>query len=220
MKHKPVAIGEKFGRLTVLEEIKQSGLYWLKCQCLCGKITFGPKSSITSGNKQSCGCLKGAIMSAVSLQYHSLPGDEAAFRRLYSHYRVQARNQGHVFELTPEEFRYITGLHCFYCGCAPAKSSKYRCRIRGTRQDYVYNGIDRINSAGGYTAENVVPCCSTCNRAKMALSVQDFYDWIRRVSAYLESKNYGLPFGMFCRKPSGLPETSTFPARMMAKASC
>lgn len=52
-------IGKKFGRLTVLERIKTDGYFSYRCSCECGKTTVVKRTgTLTSGNTQSCGCLK------------------------------------------------------------------------------------------------------------------------------------------------------------------
>jgi hypothetical protein len=43
------------------------------------------------------------------------------------------------------------------------------------------SGIDRVDSNKGYTIDNCVPCCKTCNLAKAELSQRDFLDWVRKV---------------------------------------
>lgn len=61
--------GKKFGRLTVIEfdeeatkEKRQTSPTqknsWWKCQCDCGNIVSVASTSLTSGQTQSCGCLK------------------------------------------------------------------------------------------------------------------------------------------------------------------
>lgn len=37
-----------------------------------------------------------------------------------------------------------------------------------------YSGIDRIDSKGGYTANNVRPCCRTCNTLKNDATEAEF----------------------------------------------
>jgi len=51
-------IGEKFGRLTVLErvDVENSHIYYL-CECDCGKKKVVAKSSLINGDSKSCGCL-------------------------------------------------------------------------------------------------------------------------------------------------------------------
>lgn len=52
--------GQRFGRLTVLESAgndkHQHGVW--RCLCECGSVVVVAASSLTKGNKRSCGCLK------------------------------------------------------------------------------------------------------------------------------------------------------------------
>lgn len=53
-------IGQRFGRLTVIERLNKSnnsGVFW-RCKCDCGGEKEVPTSLLTSGHTQSCGCLK------------------------------------------------------------------------------------------------------------------------------------------------------------------
>lgn len=52
--------GQKYGMLTVIEEVssdkKYGGLYW-KCKCDCGNETIVSSNSLRTGGTISCGCL-------------------------------------------------------------------------------------------------------------------------------------------------------------------
>ncbi|MEO3734009.1 AP2 domain-containing protein [Lactiplantibacillus plantarum] len=54
-------LGKRFGRLLVIEEepskVGDHIVFW-KCQCDCGNIVLHNTGTLTSGNTQSCGCLK------------------------------------------------------------------------------------------------------------------------------------------------------------------
>lgn len=50
-------VGQRFGRLIVLEEDSNKSNSWI-CQCDCGNITTVLKGSLTSGKTRSCGCLQ------------------------------------------------------------------------------------------------------------------------------------------------------------------
>lgn len=53
-------VGQKFGRLTVVKEVRKAGvkqLFWL-CECSCGGETITTGSRLKSGATQSCGCLQ------------------------------------------------------------------------------------------------------------------------------------------------------------------
>lgn len=53
-------IGKRFGRLTVIEatnDRQNRAVVW-KCKCDCGNEILVPTGKLTSGNTQSCGCLR------------------------------------------------------------------------------------------------------------------------------------------------------------------
>lgn len=53
-----VAIGEKFGKLTVEQQIGKRGVYFLwLCKCDCGNYKEVATNLLTSKHTQSCGCL-------------------------------------------------------------------------------------------------------------------------------------------------------------------
>jgi len=105
------------------------------------------------------------------------PFYEASFNNLYSTYKKRAVKHGRVFSLDKTLFRFLTSSKCYYCGGAPSTVEQKR-NFNG---QYVYNGIDRLDSNFGYTPENSVPCCAVCNRAKMDMPVELFWEWIGRV---------------------------------------
>lgn len=43
------------------------------------------------------------------------------------------------------------------------------------------NGVDRVNSLGGYTLDNCRSCCYVCNRAKSNMSTEQFLSWVDRI---------------------------------------
>ncbi len=55
-----IKIGEKFGRLTVLECLREetNKFRHYRCICECGKQHYAIASNLTKGSVKSCGCLK------------------------------------------------------------------------------------------------------------------------------------------------------------------
>ena len=53
--------GKRFGKLVVLKKSEKktasSGCMWL-CRCDCGNDTIASTSTLNSGKKKSCGCLR------------------------------------------------------------------------------------------------------------------------------------------------------------------
>ena len=57
------AVGNKYGRLTILEILPGSGATCVRCMCDCGNEYIGCQSDIVNGHTQSCGCLHSEITS-------------------------------------------------------------------------------------------------------------------------------------------------------------
>ena len=173
--------GQRFGKLQVIDlherKISSYGVmtsYWL-CRCDCGKEKIASTLDLSSGHTSTCGC--GIIESGLKKR---LPHGLASQNKLYGTYKGGAKKRGLCFELSFDFFLNITQQNCFYCGIEPylVKSSF------PSNGSYTYNGIDRVDSSLGYIIGNVVPCCEKCNRAKMAMSREEFLDWIKRVYEY------------------------------------
>lgn len=60
--YSPSLIGQKFGKLTVIEKAYSNGkyIYW-KCQCECGQTTIVSGTNLKTGNTSSCGCINYSI---------------------------------------------------------------------------------------------------------------------------------------------------------------
>lgn len=170
-------VGQTFGRLKVIEfaGIKNGHSHW-KCLCVCGKYTTASNGNLKKGNVSSCGCFRKDVA--------SLPKGEAMFNKTYSGYKNNAKSRKLEFSLSKEQFRHIVSLNCFYCGNPPSNRSTRSL----TNGDFIYNGIDRLDSSKGYVIDNVVPCCYDCNKAKTNTPYSVFKEWIFRVSDHMQSK--------------------------------
>ena len=76
----------------------------------------------------------------------------SGFAARYSAIKRWCSASGREFNLTLAEYSALAVMPCHYC--------------RGTLPQYG-SGLDRADNDQGYTPENVVPCCSVCNRVKM-----------------------------------------------------
>lgn len=173
-------IGQRFGSLTVVE-YSYTGKHWrryFKCHCDCGNEATVMLQALTSGNTKSCGCLRGE---ATKRRYGLKPG-QAAMRQVVLGYKRHCRESGRPWDLTEDQFEEISQRDCWYCGTSPRQVKK---SPHGSG-DYVYNGIDRVDSSRGYEANNVVSCCIVCNKAKSDTPVGEFRDWVVRVAAMAE----------------------------------
>jgi len=167
-------LGQRFGRLAVLERTrdrhKGSRAYLYRCRCDCGKEVLRPMGPLGS-KTNSCGCLRGV----------RLPPGRAGFNLLMHEYRTGARARGYVFDLTDEQFAQLTSGDCFYCGAVPSRRKSYKNATQHSA--YTFNGVDRVDNAVGYVAENCVSCCSRCNVAKATSTQAEFLEICRAVAA-------------------------------------
>jgi 5-methylcytosine-specific restriction endonuclease McrA len=104
---------------------------------------------------------------------------EAAIRFCYVSYRQSANKFGREFRLTEADVSTLVTGSCHYCGRLPFSARK----PKGLRTETVpLNGIDRVDSALGYTPENVVTACKHCNLAKLDLPYEEFLTLCRLVA--------------------------------------
>ena len=173
-------INKRFGNLIVIAKERRNNKTLLLCRCACGKEVFIRHSHLISGNNKSCGCL----------QHFRLPKGEAALNRLLLSYKKGAQKRNYLWELTKEEFKHLTKQSCYYCGEKPSQVIE-KSRYNG---NYFYNGLDRVDNNKGYSVDNIVTCCFTCNMAKNSMTIQEFDIWIDTVYNRLKEgkRNYGI----------------------------
>lgn len=168
-------IGKKFGTVTVINQYynKPDRNLRVDVECECGLIEIN-KAFRHIVKRTKC--------------FH-LPKQGSALRSLRLGYVRGANKRKLNFELTETEFSKITKQNCFYCGESPNRTikSNYKSDISDV---YVYNGIDRIDNAVGYTIENCVPCCKNCNYFKADLSPMEFLNHVNKIYEYQNLNNY------------------------------
>ncbi len=169
-------VGHKYGRLLVLKEVgrtdKQSVLW--SCQCDCGEKIDVSADSLRSGNTKSCGCYQRDRASETS----RLPLGEAAFTAVYAGYRRHAKVKQLFFGVSKEVFRKLITKECFYCGSPPVEYQDEPSR----NGKFIRNGLDRVDNTKGYTEDNIVPCCKTCNIMKKAMDIGEFLGQINKIA--------------------------------------
>lgn len=175
---------KKYGRLTVLAEIKKRNKATNKpyrelfCHCVCGNECFCKKEKVLKGVKRSCGCLQKE--SRASLGSRKMLGyGEASANERFGAYKRGAARRGLEFALTKQQFLKIVSEPCVYCGAT--KTEVYRSSNPRRHGEFRYTGIDRYDNSKGYTAENCVPCCTKCNRIKLDMSADDMLAQLRKI---------------------------------------
>lgn len=167
--------GNRFGRLVALEfqgSNSQRIARW-RCKCDCGKEIVTMARSLKRGDTKSCGCLQKQIVGDMQRKKRGV----ASFNALYRSYRDGAKLRHIQFELSSEEFYFLTRQNCFYCGEHPSQQYGQQ-KFNGF---YIYNGIDRDDPSKGYTIDNCITACGTCNMAKQGLSAKQFLGLVERI---------------------------------------
>ena len=185
-----LSIGDTIGGLFTVKDVFPQNTtgrhtkYLVVCK-MCQSETI--KTLSTLQKARSCGCQKhnSSLWKSIGAKNRSwqLTSGEAAFNNLYTGYKNRALRSGKDFELSHEYFRQLTKQVCYYCGTEPSQISKGLGKTSG---DYIYNGIDRVDSSKGYTQENTVSCCKTCNFMKLDHSQENFLQHIKKIY----NKNY------------------------------
>lgn len=91
----------------------------------------------------------------------------------YNTYIQGAKARNMLFALSKKEFEEITSKPCFYCG-----------EYSGEYLGYKYSGVDRIDSTAGYTFDNVIPCCTMCNKMKLDYNVEQWFEKMKQILEY------------------------------------
>ena len=139
---------KQFGDWIVLRrsENEHNNAYWL-CRCACGITKDVAASSLKQGASVCC--------TICSAKKRCL----ASYQRNYKAMVKRAHHRGLCCEISFEEFLEFTKIQtCHYCdepiNWKATRSSAYH--------------LDRKNNSLGYTVNNVVVCCWSCNRRRMA----------------------------------------------------
>ena len=143
----------------------------------CATINFNKNRIWTKEMRQA----KGKISNNMGFR---LPKGEVGLNELYGSYKHNAKGRNLSFNISKEEFKFLTEKNCSYCNAQPTNKIKAR-HINGT---YIYNGLDRVDNSKGYEIDNVVPCCKHCNMMKKTMSKQDFISQVKNI--YNHSLSY------------------------------
>jgi hypothetical protein len=85
--------------------------------------------------------------------------------------RMSEEKRGLEFTLTKEHYETLIYKPCYLCGF----------------KNIVGNGLDRQETSKGYTYENVLPCCSTCNMMKAFYNKDDFIKQVTKIAHFKQS---------------------------------
>lgn len=180
--------GKRFGRLIAVRpesRSKQREIIW-HCVCDCGGSKNVRQSALGRGATESCGCLKREYAqklggSCVGSRKVRLPHGVASFNAQYHGYKHGAQQRGLEWDLTKDKCKELFESDCYYCGKEPSIKCKQSSGSKNAGS-YMRNGIDRVDNKRGYLLDNCVPCCTYCNQAKKASTLDEFIGMAIRIA--------------------------------------
>jgi hypothetical protein len=134
-------VGNKYGRLTILEILSSTGATKVRCVCDCGNEYIGCQTDIVSGHTQSCGCLHREITSQINTKDWTGCTSEYGVEFLYQDcmnasgqwlWRCRCGVCGNEFTALPAK---VNNGHITSCGC----------RIQSSGEEYINNLLHDLN---------------------------------------------------------------------------
>lgn len=174
----------KFDKLTVLKKddtqtAKTLGAYWI-CQCECGGLRIVQRILLTGGRIKSCkACARQGPHNKREKKTAT-----GSLNTLISNYINGANRRNLKWSLTDDEAALLFQESCHYCGLSPSQTINSMRGGRSRPDTYLHGGIDRKDPKLGYSKENCVPCCKTCNHAKAIMTYEEFINYINRLKSF------------------------------------
>ncbi len=100
-----------------------------------------------------------------SRRYYATP------RGWYNNYKKWAKGRGKTFNITFEQFEKFVGQDCYFCG-NPIETV----------------GIDRLDNNIGYELDNLVSCCTRCNKMKLDMNLVEWLSHMKRITSRFNIK--------------------------------
>ena len=164
---------------TVLNEVPNDTnrkQYKVRCKCSTEFITTGQRLR----NTKFVGCNKCSLKNRPQ-SIRTYTQVERSFKK-----RILDRvlHTDISVKITSDTWLTVALGNCFYCGDSPMP---LKGSAREGENPLILNGIDRIDSTKGYTSDNIVACCTTCNIMKSTLPQEDFIKHIKKIYNYLKN---------------------------------
>jgi len=157
--------GKKYCKLTFRKKVENK---W-EVICDCGNVKY--YYAKTFGKITSCGCIKKEVnINNLQKAYSKRKID--IFSKLKKMYKKQYSDG----DISFEEFYKLSQMNCYYCGIKPSNLCKNK------NSEIYYNGLDRVDNNIGHFINNCVTCCKYCNIMKNNYHLDDFKNWITKIS--------------------------------------
>jgi hypothetical protein len=135
-------VGEKYGRLTIVDIIWEAERAKAVCKCDCGNDYIGIKSDIVGGHTKSCGCLHSEVTSIVNTKDWTGYVAESGVKFVKQHHM---NNKG----------QWVWECECPFCGNPfyelPAKvnnghTTSCGCRVQSFGESFIKAILEEIGT--------------------------------------------------------------------------
>lgn len=145
-------------------EVFGSKVFYAYSQSVAGGMFFNTLEKVKWYNQR-----KKAINAPLKHYKRTLGNSrDARFKAWSTKNASSAKSRGLAYTLSRDEMLELFERPCFFCGETPVENKTW--------------GIDRLQNKVGYTYDNCVPCCATCNYAKGTSDLHDFLDRVHTIS--------------------------------------
>lgn len=207
MKTKTNHVGEKFGRITILEHLEKRNVRY---KCDCGSEKIGNLSDIKRGRLKGCGCQRnlpeqrenarervnkmreeGIFMTGRESfnKINKYPGKQthpmSYMWRTINKPRINKEKTKHKVLISKEDLETLWELQGGICIYSKIKLVLPQQNNRKDFPQYVFASVDRIDSSKDYTVDNIQFVSRTINFAKNSISDKDFVEFLRILSVNL-----------------------------------
>lgn len=134
-------VGNKYGRLTIVETIANTRPTRVRCICDCGNEYIGAQSDVVNGHTQSCGCLQ---------RERASDANTKDWTGVVSEYGIEFLCPDHI----REQGQWLWKCKCGVCGnefvTLPAKVNEgvvtsCGCAIRSSMERYIKSLLEELN---------------------------------------------------------------------------
>jgi hypothetical protein len=172
------APGSRHGNWTVIgrDETKRRGSAYFMCRCDCGCVKSVSSHNIKQGQSSSCPeCASEKNSGALN---HNWKGYEGLSGTDVSIIRWRARKIGRDYTVTN---KFLWELYVRQHGKCALSGVDI---VLGRGKQTATASLDRIDSSGGYTEDNVQWVHKVLNVAKMDLRQEEFVQWCELVTKF------------------------------------
>lgn len=165
--------------------------------CSCGARFIFVPSLLRVSTHKSCGC-KTKKLEKISDGFSK--AQKASVRGLYNRTKNHAKHSKKIWDIDMASFEKLVFSLCHYCRREPNKLFNVYINTKGVNRQanrrewselaYItIQGLDRVDSKKGYTLDNVVTCCMTCNFAKHIKPYDEFITWLKDIAKVWKDVN-------------------------------